>query len=105
MLPPHIPLEIHSQIYTAVGEVELMKHFPDIFWAIAPEYLQTICVSHYLGGNPEGKLQNNIIRLHPSCGNFIEMLTIITNHNYHLTMLIQRLQDGSGFVLKYQRIL
>ena len=39
MLPPQIPLEIRSLIYLIVGDVELMKHFPNIFWAMAPKYL------------------------------------------------------------------
>ena len=56
MLPQQIPLEFCSLIYLTVGNVELMKHFPDIFWAMAPKYLQKICVSHYLGENPEDQL-------------------------------------------------
>ena len=103
MLPPQIPLEICSMIYLAVDDTELMKHFPEVFWAMAPKYLRTICVGHFLGGNSEERLQNELIRLYPSCGNFVETLTIVTDWNDFLTPFLQKFPSEGK--LKHIRLL
>ena len=44
LLPLILPLEIRSRIFVMLDDQTLAKDCPDVFWAIAPDYLRVLTI-------------------------------------------------------------
>jgi hypothetical protein len=75
-----LPLEIRSRIYLWLDDLDLALEDPEVFWALAPQYLRHFILGQHLMKDP-GKftLATRLAHRYPLSGNFIERLIIIAD--------------------------
>lgn len=74
----NLPLEVRRRILVYIGQISLARHYPEYFWAIAPEILRVLV----LGKNDDNShisVHSELALLYPASACFIEKLTLICN--------------------------
>ena len=79
MPSPVLPLEIRAKIYLMLEDWHLAKSLSEVFWAISPHYLRDLCIGDTFG-NSDDRLQTILIEKFPDSGNFVEILSIVTDN-------------------------
>lgn len=78
LLPSILPPDIQSRIFSMSDNINLAKHSPDFFWAIAPDYLRVLTIGRNFNfRNP--RLQTELAEIYPSCGGFVHTLTLLSD--------------------------
>jgi hypothetical protein len=73
------PLEIRSRIYLWLDDLELALEDPEVFWALAPQYLRHFTLGQHLVKDGKFTLATRLAHRYPLSGNFVERLIIITD--------------------------
>jgi hypothetical protein len=73
------PLEIRSRIYFWLDDLDLALEDPEVFWALAPQYLRHLTLGQHLVKDGKFTLATRLAHRYPLSGNFVERLIIIAD--------------------------
>jgi hypothetical protein len=71
------PLEIHSRIYLWLDDLDLALEDPEVFLALAPQYLHHFTLGQHLVKDGKFTLATRLAHHYPLSGNFVKHLIII----------------------------
>lgn len=78
LLPSILPLEVKSLIWVLLDDKILAKDHPEVFWAIAPDYLRFLTIGISFK-SLDAVLQTGLVDIYPECGHLVERLTLMTD--------------------------
>lgn len=78
LLPSILPPEIRSRIFVLLNNKNLAKDFPEVFWAIAPDYLRDLSIGKNFNFHTD-RLQTQLVEIYPTCGAYVQKLTLFTD--------------------------
>ena len=78
LLPLILPLEIRYHIFQLLNDKTLALEYPEVFRAIAPDFLRELRVGRSYPFDIE-RFQNQFVEIYPSCGVYAHLLTLVAD--------------------------